>query len=32
MNMDWSLGDRFLEKYKEIGFRNYSFRDWGLYV
>ena len=32
MNRDWSLGDRVLEKYKEIEFRNYRFRDWGLYV
>ena len=32
INMDWGLGDRVLEKYKEIEFRNYGFRDWGLYV
>ena len=23
---DWGLGDRVLENYKEIGFRNYRFR------
>ena len=32
INRDWGLGDRALGKYKEIGFRNYRFRDWGLYV